>query len=106
MLKDGKPDGDEGEAAAHLEQQIRAAWPWVDDDPNTDLAIIAGMKCYGERCEDLDVVLLGRVGPKGAFAPTLDFYDKIDQATPSFGPGGIAMPGHRGQVTRPARDQV
>jgi hypothetical protein len=76
----GKPGGDEGEAAARLEQQIRAAWPWVDDDPNTDLAIIAGMKCYGERREDLDVVLLGRVGPKGAFAPTLDFYDKFDQA--------------------------
>ena len=76
----GKPGGDEGEAAVRLEQQIRAAWPWVDDDPNTDLAIIAGMKCYGERREDLDVVLLGRVGPKGAFAPTLDFYDKFDQA--------------------------
>jgi hypothetical protein len=75
----GKPDGDEGEAAAHLAALIRAAWPWVDADPQTDLAVIAGMKCYNQAREDIDLLLIGSVGPAGAFTPTLDFYDKDDE---------------------------
>src|SRR4051812_33109729 len=80
MLKRyGKPDGDEGEAAARIEEVIRSAWPWADSDPDTDIAIIAGMKCYGERREDLDLLVVGKVGPRGVFTPTFGFRDREDQ---------------------------
>lgn len=72
----GKPDGDEGEAAARLAALVRAAWPWVDSDPNTDLVVIAGMKCYNESREDLDLLLIGTVRHGAVFTPTLDFYDR------------------------------
>src|SRR5262245_18153715 len=84
----GKPDGDEGEAAAHLAALIRAAWPWVDSDPDTDLAVIAGMKCYNESREDLDLLLIGTVGPAATFTPTLDFYDRDDEVRR---PGSISV---------------
>lgn len=89
MLKRyGKPDGDEGDAAARFEALIRAAWPWADTDPDTDIAIIAGMKCYGEDREDLDLLVLGTVGPRGEYTPTLKFRDREDQ--PQF-PSSVAV---------------
>ncbi len=57
-----------GRAAAELLGVIEAAWPWVQDDPDTDLRIVGGFKGYRPQCRDIDIVLLGRFGARAVVA--------------------------------------
>src|SRR5688500_15889387 len=51
----------EHEVAETIAERIRSAWPNAEGDPNCDVRLIAGAKCYGERHQDVDVLMFARM---------------------------------------------
>ncbi len=74
----GSMEGSEGEAARTLRQLILESWPWAEDDPNTEIHIITGVKCHGQPVRDLDLVVLGRFSARATYKPFLSFSDFRD----------------------------
>jgi hypothetical protein len=74
----GSMEGSEGEAARTLRQLILESWPWAEDDPDTEIHIITGVKCHGQTVRDLDLVVLGRFSARAFYTPFLSFSDFRD----------------------------
>lgn len=74
----GSMEGSEGEAARTLRQSILESWPWAEDDPGTEIHIIAGVKCHGQPVRDLDLVVLGQFSARARYVPFLPFFDTWD----------------------------
>lgn len=74
----GSTEGSEGEAARALRQLILDSWPWADEDPRTEIYVIAGVKCHGQPVRDLDMVVLGQLSARATYTPFLPFFDNWD----------------------------
>lgn len=55
------------DAAHNLAAIIRRDWPWVDDDPQTDLRIVPEVQGYSGH-KTIDLVVMGKFGPQAATA--------------------------------------
>jgi AAA domain len=55
----GVKEGKEFEAAAHLRNQIMAVWPEIAQSTDDHVKIFVGLKLYGYRIEDIDLVVIG-----------------------------------------------
>lgn len=71
----GSMEGSEGGAARTLRQLILESWPWAEADPQTEIYIIAGVKCHGQPVRDLDLVVLGQFSAQASYTPFLPFFD-------------------------------
>src|SRR5262245_18335673 len=76
----GAMEGSEGEAARTLRQLILESWPWAGSDPETEVYIIAGVKCNGQPVTDLDLVVLGQFSAQASYVPFLSFFDAWSNA--------------------------
>jgi len=71
-----KTDTDEGKAADDLRKLIETAWPWIVDSNDDHATIVAGVRCYGEKRQDLDLVLLLDLkSDRGVVRPTTSLTD-------------------------------
>lgn len=61
-------DSAESEAASELHDLIVSMWPTITTDVRHEIVIIPNVKCYGEKREDIDIVVFARFGdPLPAF---------------------------------------
>lgn len=75
----GVHEGKEFEAAAHLRKQILAVWPDLAQSADDHLKIFVGLKLYGYRIEDIDLVIIGHFGQPRAFDVEFKFYPKVGE---------------------------
>jgi hypothetical protein len=67
---------DEGMAAEELRRLMSTAWPWLAESNDDHATIVARARCYGERRQDLDlVVLLDLTSDRAVFRPTTALKD-------------------------------
>jgi hypothetical protein len=74
-----------GRAAYELLERIEQEWPWIHDDPRTDLHIVGGFQGYGKR-KDVDIVLLGTFGRHGKIPAPAGLPDRSNRPVPSGRP--------------------
>jgi len=55
----GNLEGSEAEAANSIYKLIVESWPWIENNPKSEIYIIAGVKCHGQQIRDLDLVIQG-----------------------------------------------
>ena len=55
----GPQDTNEFEAATALKNRIVASWPHVADDTDSNIYLIASVKCHGQLPRDIDILVLG-----------------------------------------------
>ena len=55
------------DAANALALALRTEWPWVDEDTETSVYLMACVKCFGQSPEDLDIVLFAQFGSGARF---------------------------------------
>jgi AAA domain len=72
----GVNKGKEFEAAAHLRTQILAVWPDIAQNANDHVKIFVGLKLYGYRIEDIDVVVIGHFASPRSFDVEFKFYPR------------------------------
>jgi hypothetical protein len=72
----GVNEGREFEAAKHLREQILTVWPDIAQNSNDHLKIFVGLKLYGYRLEDLDLVVIGHFANPRPFAVEFKFYPR------------------------------
>jgi hypothetical protein len=77
----GTTEGPEADAARELRRILLASWPWVENDPQATVEIVAGVQCHGQLTRDLDVVLLASLPVRARYAPFLSFQRR---ASPVF----------------------
>ena len=56
----GAQEGQEYEAACHLKNLILDFWPDLATRPKDQILIYAGLKCYGETIQDIDLFVIGK----------------------------------------------
>jgi GTPase SAR1 family protein len=72
----GVQEGKEFEAATHLRKQILAVWPDLAQTPDDHVRIFVGLKLYGYRIEDLDLVVIGHFTKPRPFDVEYKFYPR------------------------------
>ena len=72
----GVKEGKEFEAAAHLREQILAVWPDLAQSADDHLKIFVGLKLYGYRIEDIDLVVIGHFAKPRSFDVEYKFYPR------------------------------
>lgn len=72
----GVKEGKEFEAATHLKKQIVAVWPDLAQSADDQVKIYVGLKLYGYRIEDLDLVVVGRFTKPRPFDVEYKFYPR------------------------------
>ena len=72
----GVAEGQEFEAALYLRKKILAAWPDISQSPDDHIKIFVGMKLYGMKLEDLDLVLVGHFAEPRTFDVEFKFYPR------------------------------
>src|SRR5262249_8418912 len=72
----GVNEGKEFEAAAHLRKQIFAVWPDLAQSAEDHVKIFVGLKLYGYRIEDIDLVVVGHFLKPRAFDVEYKFYPR------------------------------
>jgi hypothetical protein len=63
----GLREGKEFEAAVHLENKVLALWPDIAQSTGDHLKIFVGLKLYGYRVEDIDLIVICRLQAPRAF---------------------------------------
>lgn len=77
----GVSEGKEFEAATHLRKQILAVWPDLAQSPDDHVKIFVGLKLYGYRIEDIDLVVIGYFSEPRPFAVEYKFYPREGDAS-------------------------
>ena len=72
----GVSEGKEFDAAMHLRRQILAAWPDISQSADDHVRIFVGLKLYGYRIEDIDLVVIGHFARPRSFDVEFTFYPK------------------------------
>ena len=72
----GVSEGREFEAATHLCKQILAVWPDISQSRDDHIKIFVGLKLYGHRIEDIDLVVIGHFAEPRPFAVEYKFYPR------------------------------
>jgi len=72
----GVNEGSEFEAAVHLRKQILAIWPDLGQSQYDKIKIFVGLKLYGRRIEDIDLVVIGHMDTPRAFDTEFKFYSR------------------------------
>lgn len=72
----GVNEGKEFEAATHLRRKILAVWPDLAQSPTDHVRIYVGLKLYGHRIEDLDLLVIGHFERSRPFSVEYKFYPK------------------------------
>lgn len=72
----GVTEGKEYEAAVHLRKQILAVWPDLSQSREDCVKIFVGLKLYGRRIEDIDLVVIGHFAKPRTFAVEFRFYPR------------------------------
>lgn len=74
----GVNEGKEFEAAQHLKKKILAAWPDLAQSASDHIRIYVGLKLYGHKVEDIDIVVVGSFAKPRSFAVEFKFHPKDD----------------------------
>lgn len=72
----GVGEGKEFEAAVHLRKQILAVWPDLSQSRDDHIKIFVGLKLYGRKIEDIDLVLIGHFAKPRTFDTEFKFYPR------------------------------
>lgn len=72
----GANEGPEYEAAVHIRGQILAVWPGLSQHPDDRVKIFVSLKLYGQRYEDIDVLVVGKFSEPRPFDVENQFYPK------------------------------
>jgi len=72
----GVKEGKEFEAAAHLRKQLIAVWPDLAQSADDCVKIFVGLKLYGYRIEDIDLVVIGRFAKSRPFDVEYKFFPR------------------------------
>jgi hypothetical protein len=72
----GVKEGKEFEAAVHLRKQILAVWPDLAQSADDHVKIFVGLKLYGYRIEDIDLVVIGHFATPRPFDVEYKFYPR------------------------------
>lgn len=72
----GVNEGKEFEAAVHLRRKIIAAWPDIAQSHDDKIKIFVGLKLYGRKIEDLDLVIIGHLSKPRSFDTEFKFYPR------------------------------
>ncbi len=72
----GVLDGKEFEAARHIRSKMLAVWPDLSQSRTDHVKIFVGLKLYGYRVEDIDIVIIGHFARPRSFAVEYRFYPK------------------------------
>jgi hypothetical protein len=72
----GVKEGKEFEAATHLRREILAAWPDIGQSTKDHIKIFVGLKLYGYRLEDIDLVVIGHLSEPRQFDVEFKFFPK------------------------------
>ncbi len=72
----GVTEGKEFEAATHLRKQILAVWPDLAQSRADHVKIFVGLKLYGYKIEDIDLVVIGHFSKPRSFDTEFKFYPK------------------------------
>jgi hypothetical protein len=76
----GLNEGKEFEAALHLRKKILAPWPDLSQSETDHVKIFVGLKLYGYRIEDIDLVVLGSFGTARPFDVEYSFHPRDGDA--------------------------
>lgn len=74
----GTTEGAEANAARELCRILIASWPWVEQDAQAAVEIVAGVQCHGQSTRDLDIVLLAMLPSRARYVPFLNFQRRGD----------------------------
>lgn len=72
----GVSEGKEFEAASHLRKQIIAVWPDLAQSRDDHVKIFVGLKLYGHKIEDIDLVVIGHFIEPRPFDIEYKFYPR------------------------------
>lgn len=72
----GVNEGKEYEAALHLKKQIIAVWPDLSQSQQEHVKIFVGLKLYGHKLEDIDLIVVGHFSRPRAFDSEFKFYPR------------------------------
>lgn len=72
----GVLDGKEYEAARHIRSKMLAVWPDLSQSRADHVKIFVGLKLYGYRVEDIDIVVIAHFARPRSFAVEYRFYPK------------------------------
>lgn len=72
----GVTEGKEFEAAEHLKRLILALWPDLAQSADDHVKIFVGLKLYGYRIEDIDLLVLGHFDKPRPFAVEYKFHPR------------------------------
>ncbi|SKA24817.1 DNA/RNA helicase domain-containing protein [Consotaella salsifontis] len=72
----GVTEGKEYEAAVHLRKQILAVWPDLGQSGDDHIKIFVGLKLYGRKIEDIDLVVIGHLAVPRSFDTEFKFYPR------------------------------
>lgn len=75
----GANEGPEYEAAIHLRKQILAVWPDLSQHPSDHIKIFVSLKLYGQKCEDIDLFVVGHFADSREFDVELKFHPRNDE---------------------------
>lgn len=73
-------EGKEYEAALHLRKTILAVWPDLAQNTEDHIKIFVGLKLYGYRIEDIDLVVIGHFINPRSFDVEFKFYPREGDA--------------------------
>jgi GTPase SAR1 family protein len=76
----GVKEGKEFEAAAHLRKHILAVWPDMAQSADEHVKIFVGLKLYGYRIEDIDLVVIGHLARPRPFDVEFKFHPREGDA--------------------------
>jgi len=72
----GVSEGKEFEAATHLRKKLLAVWPDLAQSRSDHVKVFVGLKLYGHRIEDIDLVVIGHFSEPRAFDVEYKFYPR------------------------------
>ena len=72
----GVKEGKEFEAAAHLRKLLLAVWPDLAQSADDHVKIFVGLKLYGYRVEDIDLVVIGHFAKPRVFDVEYKFHPR------------------------------
>lgn len=72
----GVNSGKEFEAAVHIRKQILAVWPDLSQSRDDHIKIFVGLKLYGRKIEDIDLVVIGHFAAPREFSTEFKFYPR------------------------------
>ncbi len=74
----GVKEGPEYEAALHVRNLLMQLWPDLAQHKDDQIKIVVGLKIYGYKTQDLDLIVIGSFREPRAFAVEYEFYPVDD----------------------------